>query len=171
MSPTHFTQPPVFPPEWQGDPRLSPAGRPPPGIMLITVGMEAAAFVPHIARTHLAAAASSPVPHAPADKGSPPLPNFLTLGSRSISDWAGWEHRPMSEALGRGPGALVKPAGCTCLSQRRQQSGGRGARSLQLKFKLAASAPPRPAREATAAHWLLSPGPPAAPRQVLLPDA
>lgn len=140
--------------------------------MLIAVGMEAAAFVPPLAWPHLAAAASSPVPHAPADKGSPPLPNFLTLGSRSTSDWAGWEHCPMSEALGRGPGALAKPAGCTCLSQRRrQQSRGRGARSLHLKFKLAASAPPRPAREATAAHWLLSPGPPAAPRQVLQPDA
>lgn len=51
---------------------------------------------------------------------------------------------------------LLKPAAAAAAS------GGCSARSWHLKFKLAASAPPRPAREAPASHWLLSQGPPAA---------
>lgn len=86
----------------------------------------------------------SRVPHAPADKGAPPLPNFLTLGSRST----GFRGKAgtLSEALGRRPGALAKAAGCTCLSQRQQQSPGRGARVLasQVQASCFRAAPPRP---------------------------
>lgn len=103
------------------------------------------------------------VPHAPADKGLPATPLQLphlgfsvyqvpgqgrdAVRGSGTRTWcpsqAGWMH-------------LLKPAAAAA------SSGCCGARSSHLKFKLAASAPPRPAREAPASHWLLSQGPPAA---------
>lgn len=55
MSPTHFTQPPVCPPEWQGDPSAAQLAALLQAFLLIAVGREAAAFVPRVSRTHLAA--------------------------------------------------------------------------------------------------------------------
>lgn len=62
--------------------------------------------------SHVSPGPPSPVPHAPADKGVPFLPNFLTLSSPSTGCRSRAE--ALSEVLGRGPGNLAKPAGCTC---------------------------------------------------------
>lgn len=106
----------------------------------------------------------SPVPHAPADKGVPPLSNFLTLSSRSVYQLPG-----QGGGTVRGSRAKTwypsQASGALALSQRQKQAAEAATAAAALPSQVQArcfrTAPPRPAHEATISHWLLSRGPPA----------